>query len=132
MKRQLALLISLFQLLGTAGVPVVAYSCVESGESGVASYVSGSPSACYAEACCDGDRDPAMVQIQSDVSCCDVSVPAGPESSRILLPGYKFEPAPLLRDMPVCIDASLPVVRIASTHPSFSALRLSVNLPLIV
>jgi len=131
MRRHTILLITLFYLFGTVGIPVVAYSCVESAESGVVAYLSASPRSCYADSCCDGDQDPPTVRFESDIPCCDLSVQMAPENG-ILLPGEKFGQDSQLAEAPVCIDASRPDARIAYTISPNSVVYSSINLPLLI
>jgi len=128
MIRHTVLLITLFYVFGTVGIPVVAYSCLESAEAGV---VSGSPRSCYADACCDGDQDPPNVRFQSDIPCCDLSVQAAPENG-MLLPGQKYGQANPLAEAPARFDASRPDARAASTPPTVSVFRASIKLPLLI
>jgi hypothetical protein len=132
MRRHVGLIITLFYLFGTVGIPVVAYSCVESGEAGLVPYLSGSPRVCYADSCCDDDQNPPNVRIQSETPCCGLSVQIAPENNRILLPGQKYGQAAPLAETPACFDASRPDVRIASTLPPISVFHASVNLPLLI
>jgi len=132
MRRHTVLLITLFYLFGTVGIPVVAYSCVESGEAGVVAYLSTSPRSCYADSCCDGDQDPPNVRIESGIPCCDLSVQGAPETSRILLPGQKHGQANPLAITPARFDNSRPDAPIASTLPPISVFHASIKLPLLI
>jgi len=132
MRRQVALTITLFHLFGAVGIPVAAYSCDESGQVGVISFLSGSERSCYVDSCCDGDETQASTYIQSDIPCCDLGVHVAPGNSRTLLPNHKYGQANPLADTPSLFDASLPDVRIASTPSSSSAFHPSINLPLLI
>ena len=132
MRRHFVLIITLFHLFGTAGVPVAAYSCVESGEAGVVAYDSTSPRSCYADSCCDVDQDPPNVSFQSDIECCDLDVQVAPENIRIVLPGQKYGQANPLVETPTRFDDSRPDDRIASTLPPVSVFHASINLPLLI
>jgi hypothetical protein len=131
MKRHVALIITLFQLSGTVGVPVAAYTCVESGEVGVVSYFSGSARSCYSDSCCDSDEASTTGLMQNGIPCCDVDIHITPENNFTLLPGQKHEQVGPLADTPARFDASLPGVCTASTLPSVSAFHASINLPLL-
>ena len=113
-------------------MPLVAYSCVDSGEEGVVAYLEGSPRVCYAESCCEGDEDPTVVLIESEIPCCDLDIHTAPENSRILLPGHKYGQDGQLADTPAHFDASRPGVRIASTLVPVPVFHSSINLPLLV
>ena len=132
MKRHVALIISLFHLFGTVGVPIAAYSCVDSGEMGVVSFLSWSPKSCYAESCCDGEQDSPKAQIQSEIPCCDLDIRVASENARMLLPDNKYGPAEPLPDTLALFGASQPDVRISSTPRSGSLIYLSINLPLLI
>ena len=132
MKRHIVLVISLFYLFGTAGIPVAAYSCVETGEAGVVAYPAGSPGSCYADSCCDGDEDTADVCIQSDDGCCLLDIQGAPESNRMLLPNPKYGADALLPEAYSRVDASLPDVCDLSAPPSVPAFHAPINLPLLI
>jgi hypothetical protein len=132
MRRHVVLIISLFYLFGTVGIPVVAYSCVESGEVGVVAYLSGSHGSCYVDSCCDGDQDPPNVSIQSDIGCCYFNIQVAPENSRILLPGPKNGLGEPLPKALARFDASLPDICVVSAQPSISAFHTPINLPLLI
>jgi len=132
MRRQVALLITLFYLFGAVGIPVVAYSCVESGEAGVVAYLATSPGSCHADSCCDGDQEPPNVLMESGIPCCDLSVQAAPETSRILLPGQKYGQTKPLANTPVCFDNSPRDVGIALALPPVSVFHASIKLPLLI
>jgi len=130
MKRYTIMLITLIYVFGTFGMPVVAYSCVESAETGLVTYHSGSPRSCYADSCCDDDQDPPNVRFESETSCCDLSVQVTPENG-ILLPGHKYGQANRLAEAPARFDASQPETGIAPTLPPVSIHHTSINLPLL-
>jgi hypothetical protein len=132
MRRHITLIITLFYLLGTVGIPVAAYSCVESGESGVIAGLSTSPGSCYADACCDDEQDPSSVRIEDGSSCCDLSLQVAPANSRILLPHQKYGQAGTLADTPVCFDASRADVRTAPAPPLILVFHASIQLPLLI
>ena len=132
MKRHLALIIALFHVIGSVGLPVVAYNCVDSGEEGLAAYLEGSSRVCYAESCCDGDEEPATVLVRSEIPCCDLDIHTAPENSRILLPGHKYGQDGQLADTPARYDDSRPGVHIDSAHPAVLVFHASINLPLLV
>jgi hypothetical protein len=132
MRRHVVLLITLFYLFGTVGIPVVAYSCAESGEAGMVAYFSGSPGVCYADSCCDGGQNPPNDRIQSEIPCCDLSVQIAPENNRILLPGKKYGQANQLADTPSRFFSSRSDARIAPTLPPISVFHASINLPLLI
>jgi hypothetical protein len=132
MKRHVVLIITLFHLFGTVGIPVAAYSCVESGEAGVVAYLSTSPRSCYADSCCDVDQDPLNVSFQSDIACCDLNVQVAPENNRLLLPGQKYGQANPLAETSACFDASRPDASIASTLPPIPVFHASIKLPLLI
>ena len=126
------MIITLFHLVGSVGLPVVAYNCVDSGEEGVVAYLEGSPRVCYAESCCDGDEVPTTVLTESEIPCCELDIHTAPEDSRILLPDHKYGQDCLLADTPARDDASLPGVRIASALVPVLVFHASINLPLLV
>ena len=132
MRCHVVLIIALFHVFGTVGVPVGVFSCVDSGEMGVISALSGSERSCYVDSCCDGDETQASVYIQSDIPCCNLGIHVAPGNSRTLLPNHKYGQANPLADTPSLFDASLPDVRIASTPSSSSAFHPSINLPLLI
>jgi len=132
MKRHIAYLITLFHLFGAVGIPIVAYSCVESGEEGVVAYISESPKDCYADSCCDDDQKLPNDRIQSDIPCCDLNVQVAPENIRIVLPGQKYGQATPLAETPARLDDSQPDARIASTLPPISVFHASLKLPLLI
>jgi len=131
MRRHVGLIITLFYLFSTVGIPVVAYSCVEGGETGVVPYLSMSPRSCYADSCCDVDQDPPNLSFESDVPCCGLSVQTAPENG-ILLPSEKCGQASQLAEAPAPFDAANPDARIAYTLPSVSVVHASINLPLLM
>ena len=130
MRRQVTLTITLFHLFAAVGIPVAAYSCDESGQVGVVSFLSGSERTCYVDSCCDGDETQGSTYIQSDIPCCDRDIHNPPENSRTLPPTHKHGQADPLADTPARLDASRPEVRIASTLPFSSVFHASINLPL--
>ena len=132
MKRHVALTITLFHLFWAVGVPVAAYSCDESGEVGVTSFLSWSARSCYSDSCCDSDEDPTTGLMQTRIPCCEVDIHIAPENSLILLPGQKYGQVGPLADTPARFDASLPGVFTASTLPSFLVFHASINLPLLI
>ena len=132
MRRHVALTITLFHLFGTVGVPVAAYTCVESGEAGVVAYLSTSPRSCYADSCCDLDQDPLNVSFQSDIACCNLNVQVAQENNRILLPGQKYGQANPPAETSARFDDSPPDTRIASTLPPISIFHASIKLPLLI
>ena len=136
MKRQIALTVTLLHLLGTAGVPVVAYTCVESGEVGVVPYLASSPDECYAESCCeeevccaDEGHGAECLDIHSDVPCCDVSAPMAQDTRRVSLPD-KVGAADVAGAV-VVVDDSLLNARCAHSHESGSMFFPSISLPLL-
>jgi hypothetical protein len=132
MKRYISLIITLLHLSATVGVPVVAYSCDESGAVGVVSSLTAFSTSCYVDACCDGDRDLSNVRMDREMPCCELNVHNSPENSRVLLPGYKYEPAKSLPGTPSLPDDSLTGAHIALTRLTTSAFRPSINPPLLV
>ena len=132
MKRPLYLIITLLHLSGTVGMPVVAYSCVESGAVGVVSYQSAFTETCYADSCCDEDQDQPNVRIDGGAKCCDLSGNIAPENSRVLLPSHKYEPAKPLPGTLSRFDTSLLGTRIVPTRPSTWMFRPSISSPLLV
>jgi len=126
------LIITLFYVLGTVGIPVAAYSCIDSGEAGVIAYLGMSPRSCYADDCCDDEQDPSSVRIESGIPCCDLNVQVAPESNRILLPGQKYGQANPLAEAPARFDASRTDVRIAPAPPRILVFHASINLPLLI
>ena len=132
MRRQVALIITVFHLLGMVAVPVVAFSCVESGETAVVTYLSWSPRSCPPNSCCDDDQVPADAYPQSAISCCDLSIRTAPQNSRIILPGHKYGPAEPLRDTSTLFDTSLSDHRLASTRSALSVFHDSTNSPLLI
>jgi len=121
----------MFYLFGAAGIPVVAYSCIETGESGVA-HLSGPAGTCYVDSCCDEDQDASNVRIQSDIGCCQLDVQGAPESNRMLLPSPKNGPGEILPKALSRFDASLPDICVASAPPTISPIRTPINLPLLI
>ncbi len=132
MRRCVALITVLFSLFGMVGVPVVAYSCAESGDAGVVSYLPSSTRACYVDSCCEGGSNTPDVQIRSEVPCCDADVQIAPKNNLVLLPESKNRPAEALADTPAGSDSSRPNVRIVSTPPSTSVFHPSINPPLLI
>jgi hypothetical protein len=132
MKRHIGLIITLFYLFGTVGIPVAAYSCIDSGEAGVVAYLSMSPRSCYADTCCNDEQDQPSARIESGIPCCDISVQVAPENNRILLPGQKYGQAGPLTDTPVCFDTSRPDVRPAPAPPRIPIFHASIKLPLLI
>lgn len=130
MRTNLALTVALFHLFGIVGVPVVAYSCVESGEAGVVSYLASSPRSCYVDSCCESDPDTPNAHIRSEVPCCDSDVQIASVSVRTLLPDRKTGSAETSADTPACFDVPRPNVRMVSTHPSISVFHSSISPPL--
>jgi hypothetical protein len=132
MQRHIVSIIALFYLFGTVGIPVAAYSCVDSGEAGVVAYAATSPSSCYADACCDEEQDPSNLRIENGTSCCELSVQVAQENNRVLLPSQKNGQAGRLTDTTVCFDASRADVRIAPAPPRILAFHASIQLPLLI
>lgn len=132
MRRHVVLLITLFYLFGVVGIPVVAYSCVESGEAGVVTYLTTSPRPCYAEVCCDDEQASTSICPDDELPCCDVDVRDTLQNTVILLSDQKTGQAKPLAERPTRFDASRPDVRIASTPAPISIFHASINLPLLI
>ncbi|MEE9269899.1 MAG: hypothetical protein V3V49_06525 [Candidatus Krumholzibacteria bacterium] len=132
MRRHVVLIITLLYVFGTVGMPVAAYSCIDSGEAGVVAYLAMSPRSCYADACCDDEQDPSSVRIESGIPCCDLSLQVAPENNRILIPGQKYGQARPLTDAPVRFDAPRTDVSIAPAPPRILAFHASIKLPLLI
>lgn len=130
MTRAIVFIVALFHLFGIVGVPVVAYSCDESGEVGVVSVLSWSPGSCFVDACCE-DEDPWEVCLECENSCCDFDIELSLQNSRIMTPIPKFGPSVALAETPVGSDASLADAHVPAMPQSKSAFHPSINLPLL-
>jgi hypothetical protein len=131
MRRFFVLTITLFHIFGAIGVPVAAYTCVESGEVGVVGYLSGSAKSCYVDSCCESDETQASVYIQSETPCCDLDIHNAPENSRTLPPVHERGQANPLADAPARFDDSVSNVCITSTSSAVLVFHASINLPLL-
>ncbi len=126
----MALTVALFHLIGAVGIPIAAYSCDESGQGGVVSFVSGSERDCYVDSCCDGDETQSSTYIQRDIPCCELDIHNPPDNGRTLPPTHKQGQADPLAETPARLAACGPNVRIACALPFGSVFHASINLPL--
>ena len=132
MKRQIVLIIALSHFLGTLGGPVVAYSCLESGEVGVVPYLSRALESCYADACCEGHEGPAHAASRSASRCCDLDIQITLENGRMLVPVDKFGEGDAPQRTTAHNNVSLPDVRMASAQPTAHTFHPPINLPLLI
>jgi len=136
MKRQIALTITLLHLLGAAGAPVVAYTCVESGEVGVVPFLAWSPEGCYEESCCEDEvccedegHGSECLDVHSDVPCCDVSLPMAQDTRRVSLSNQAG--AAEVAGPVVTVDVSLLDTRSARCLETRLMFFPSISLPLL-
>jgi hypothetical protein len=132
MKRHVVLIITFFQLFGTVGVPVVAFSCVDCGEGGVVPYLSWSPGSCYADACCGGEQEPPSTRIEGSTPCCMVDDQLAAENEGVLVADQKYRqdgPLPLTSK---CPDVSPSDVGTTPAPPTPSIFDPPINRPLII
>lgn len=132
MRRRIASIITLFYVLGTAGIAVAVYDCVDCGVVGVVAYPTMSPKSCYVDACCDDEQDAWNIRIESDLPCCDVSTQAAPENGRVLLPDPKHGHARLLTEALAPVDNSRSDTSIAALPSPASISHASISLPLLI
>jgi hypothetical protein len=132
MKRHAVLLITLFYVVGTTGIPLAAYSCVETGKAGVVAYLSGSPGSCYVDSCCDEDPDASGVRIRNDSGCCYLDIQGAREGNLMLLPNPKHGAGELPPRALSRFDASLPDLWVLSARPAISPFHAPINLPLLI
>ncbi len=130
MRRHVILTVALLHLLGTLGVPVVAYSCVESGDAGVVSYLAWSLRSCCVESCREGDHDTPNAHIRRGVPCCDIDLQVAPALSRVLLPDRKSGPTDTCEDASERIDAFQVNVLVVATPLSTPVSHSPINTPL--
>jgi hypothetical protein len=131
MRRQIALIITLLHLVGMLGVPVVAYSCVESGKDGVVSYLSWSPGTCYVDSCCDGEQDSPNVQMRTEDPCCDGDIKITPQNG-VTLPDAKYGQSELLQSTHEGFDPARPDVSATPTSLLLSIFHAPINPPLLI
>ena len=132
MKRHVALMITTFYVFGALGIPVVAYTCAETGEAGVVAILAGPPKTCHVDSCCDEDRDAPNVRIQTEFGCCHVDIQNAPESGFLFLPCPKYGPGEQFPKAHSSLDASMPAVCVVSAPPLIAAIHPPINLPLLI
>jgi len=130
MRRYIILAVALFHLLGTLGAPAVVYSCVESGDSGVSSYVSWSLRSCCVDSCRESHQDTPDTNVRREVPCCDVDLQNVAAHSHVLLPDRQNGPTEACEDAFERLDDVRADVLVAAAPPSTQASHSPVYAPL--
>ena len=130
MRRRLVLTVALLYLLGTFGAPAVAYSCTESGDSGVVPYLALSLRSSCVDSCCANDQDAPSVRVERGISCCDIDLQTVQPRSRVLLPSRVSGPAETFGDASGRVDAVQASVLLVTAPPATQASQRSINTPL--
>ena len=89
MKSALVIIAAAVYVLGSVGVPFVAYSCSMTGDRGVAVDVDGSLPACAVGACCEAEAHGATVALEGGVSCCNFTTQSCVTDVQTVLSGFK-------------------------------------------
>ena len=130
MRRRVTLVVVVLHLFGAFASPAVAYSCVESGDAGVVSYLSWSLRSSCIDSCCEDDQDTPNAHVERGISCCDIDLQTVQPRSRVLLPSRVSGPAETFGDASGRVDAVQASVLLVTAPPATQASQRSINTPL--
>ena len=130
MRRRVILIVAVLHLFGTFGSPAVAYSCAESGDSGVLPYLAWSLRSSCADSCCEDDQDTPNAHVERGISCCDIDLQTMLPRSRVLVPDRMSGPAETCGDASERLDDVQVDVLVVTAPPSTPASHLPINTPL--
>ena len=130
MRRHVILTVALLHLLGTFGAPAVAYSCAESGDSGVLPYLSWSLRSSCIDSCCEDDQDTPNAHVERGISCCAIDLQTVPPRSCVLLPDRTSGQAETCEDASDRLDVFQVSVLVVTTPSSAQASQPPINTPL--
>lgn len=130
MRRRVILIVAVLHLFGTFGSPVVAYSCAESGDSGVLPYLAWSLRSSCADSCCEDDQGTPNAHVERGISCCDIDLQTMLPRSRVLPPDRKSVQAETCEDASDRPNIFKVSVLVVDAPPSTQACLPPINTPL--